>query len=270
MTFKNNKNLHMKTKISTLSLGIALSLSILISCGTQNNSTNNKIPDMHNSQTSLDYDGIYRGILPCADCEGIKTTLYLMRDQTYKIVSDYQGKEGGVFETSGKFSWDKSGSIITLKDQDGVTKYKVGEDHLIMLDQEGKTITSALAKNYILTKGNYSILNKKWRLMELMGKKISSQETLGKEGFLEFNDKENRYVASVGCNTISGQFSVESFNRIQLKGGISTMKACENNDLENQLKEVIRTADSFQVNGDELTLIKGRMAPLAKFKIPMN
>jgi heat shock protein HslJ len=71
-----------------------------------------------------------------------------------------------------------------------------------MLDQKGNAITGDLARNYILTKGNYSILNKKWRLTELMGKKITSNETMGKEAFLMLDDKENRYSASVGCNTI--------------------------------------------------------------------
>ncbi len=37
-----------------------------------------------NSRTSLDWDGIYRGVLLCADCEGIQTTIYLNRDLGYK------------------------------------------------------------------------------------------------------------------------------------------------------------------------------------------
>ena len=251
---------------------LGLALLTTVSCTTtQQVNKESKVPDIHNSQNSLSYDGIYRGILPCADCEGIKTTLYIMRDNTFKLVSEYLGKESNLFESKGTFTWDKTGSVIILKEQDGTTtQYKVGEDVLTMLDQDGKAVTGALAKNYILTKGNYSILNKKWRLMELMGQKITSKDTMEKEAYLMLNDKENRYAASVGCNTISGQFSVESFNRLQLKDGISTMMACENNDLEIKLKEALKTADSFQIHGDELILIKGRMAPLAKFKIPMH
>lgn len=242
----------------------------MVSCSTTKVG-HTQLPDMHTSQNALSYDGIYRGVLPCADCEGIKTTLYLMRDNTFKQVSEYMGKEGSAFETTGTFTWDKTGSIITLKEKDGSTsQYQVGEDVLTMLDQEGKAITGALAKNYILTKGNYAILNKKWRLVELMGKPVTPSQTMNKEAFLKLDDKENRYTASVGCNTISGAFTVESFNRITLQDGISTMMACENNDLEIQLKQALKTADSFQVNGDELILIKGRMAPLAKFKIPMH
>ena len=38
-----------------------------------------------NSQTSLDWDGIYYGVLPCADCPGIQTTLYLNKDLSFKL-----------------------------------------------------------------------------------------------------------------------------------------------------------------------------------------
>ena len=34
----------------------------------------------HNSMNSLDWEGIYTGLLPCADCEGIQTVIKLNRD----------------------------------------------------------------------------------------------------------------------------------------------------------------------------------------------
>ena len=35
------------------------------------------IPDMHTTMNSLDWDGTYTGILPCADCKGIETNITL-------------------------------------------------------------------------------------------------------------------------------------------------------------------------------------------------
>ena len=251
---------------------LGLALLTTVSCTTTQQVTKEtKVTNIHNSQNSLSYDGIYRGVLPCADCDGIKTTVYIMNDNTFKMVSESMEKESSVFEAKGTFTWDDTKKIILLKEENGtIHQFKVAEGHIVMLDQEGNLITSPLQKNYILTKDNYSILNKKWRLMELMGQKITSKDTMDKEAYLLFNDKENRYAASVGCNTISGAFTVESYNRLQLQDGISTMMACENNDLEIKLKQALKTADSFQIHGDELILIKGRMAPLAKFKIPMH
>lgn len=257
----------MKKQLLILSSGILFSFLLLMSCSTQKSAK--PIESTDNSQTSLDWDGIYRGTLPCADCSGIKTTVYLMRDQTFKMVSEYLGKDGQPFETKGKFSWNSAGNTVTLNSGNGKDIFFVGENTLTKLDASGNKITSALAPKYILTKGNYSILNKKWRLIELMGKPVVASSTT-KEAFIQFLDSENRYSASAGCNTLNGSFSTEGFNRIIFGQGMSTMMACPDMTMETELARVLKTADSFQVNGDELVLIKGRMAPLAKFKIPMN
>ncbi len=258
----------MKKHFLVLGAGFLFSLSSLMSCDAQKSTSTT--PDQHSSQSSLDYDGIYRGTLPCADCSGIKTTVYLMRDGSYKMLQEYMDKGDKPFESTGKFSWDKTGSIITINDNGQKTIFKVGENTLTQLDQDGKAITGQLARNYILTKGNYSLLNKKWRLVEIMGKPVKLQSTDTKEPFIIFDDATNRYSSSALCNTVNGSFSVEGFNHLTLKEGMTTMMACADMTLENQLKEVLRTADSFQINGDELVLIKGRMAPLARFKVPMH
>lgn len=48
----------------------------------------------HNSKNPLDWNGTYRGILPCADCEGIKTEVTLHKDRTYEIARKYLGQGG--------------------------------------------------------------------------------------------------------------------------------------------------------------------------------
>lgn len=107
-----------------------------------------------NSQNSLDWQGTYKGVTPCADCEGIETEITLKNDQTYVVKTTYLGKgDGKIFEEKGSFYWDKSGSDITLKTTNvGPSQYKVGENQLIQLDMEGKIITGALAEKYVLKK----------------------------------------------------------------------------------------------------------------------
>jgi copper homeostasis protein (lipoprotein) len=46
-----------------------------------NDSTTIIVIDEHNAKNSLDYIGMYKGIVPCADCEGIETILNL-RDES--------------------------------------------------------------------------------------------------------------------------------------------------------------------------------------------
>ena len=107
-----------------------------------------------NSQNSLDWQGIYKGVTPCANCEGIETEITLNDDLTYTIKTKYLGKgDGKVFEEKGSFVWDKNGSSISLEGLKGrPSQYKVGENRLIQLDMEGNIISGALAEKYVLTK----------------------------------------------------------------------------------------------------------------------
>src|SRR5262244_3980805 len=69
---------------------------------------------VHTSQTSLDWDGIYRGVLPCADCRGIQKTVYLNRDGSYLVKTKYLGKGDSARESSGTLTWNNRGNTITL------------------------------------------------------------------------------------------------------------------------------------------------------------
>jgi uncharacterized lipoprotein NlpE involved in copper resistance len=111
----------------------------------------NKPDTVHNSKNSLDWAGVYEGELPCADCSGIKTTISINADGSFKKKEVYQGKKGS-FDSQGVFAWDSTGSIITLSADAQKTSYKVGENKLMALDMDGKIIEGPLADKYILLK----------------------------------------------------------------------------------------------------------------------
>ncbi|MGL4746291.1 MAG: copper resistance protein NlpE [Shewanella sp.] len=116
---------------------------------TANTETQTTIPLGDTSQNALDWPGVYEGVLPCASCEGIQTTLTLQADNSFELKSIYLGKDESIFKVAGKFDWDSNGSKITLSDG---SKYLVGENQLFMLDTDGNRITGGLAENYILKK----------------------------------------------------------------------------------------------------------------------
>lgn len=263
-----NKNI-LNFKIA-FPITLMLFVFTLFSCEAQNNGKPTNPYPADNAQNALDYDGIYRGTIPCADCEGIKTTVYLMRNNTFKTIQEYLGKEDATFERSGKYTWNEAGNTVTLQTGNEKSIYFVGENTLTQLNQDGSKVMGVLAANYILTKDNYSILNRKWKLVELLGKPITNAQTGNENAVIQFSDKENRFSATAGCNIISGNFTTESYNRLKLSMGISTMKSCENMEIENHLKEVLNTADGFQIDGQNLILIRAKMAPLAKFVAPVN
>jgi uncharacterized lipoprotein NlpE involved in copper resistance len=113
------------------------------------------IVDSHNSENSLNWAGVYEGTTPCADCEGIKTVLELKQDKTFILTQTYLGKyedEEKEMGEEGSFSWDETGSKISLNAKDGNIQFKVGENQLTMLDMSGNLITGELADFYILKK----------------------------------------------------------------------------------------------------------------------
>lgn len=90
----------------------------------------------------------FRGILPCVDCGGIDTSLFLEKDGTWVMQQHYQdAKAPSVFSSWG--TWARTANKLVLTDSDGEKWYfhPAGES-LEMLDREGNTIQSSL--NYTL------------------------------------------------------------------------------------------------------------------------
>ncbi|MEX2593665.1 MAG: copper resistance protein NlpE N-terminal domain-containing protein [Anditalea sp.] len=54
----------------------------------------NKYAD--NSRNTQDWGGTYEGVVPCADCEAIKTVLTLNENRTFILKTTYQGKDDQV------------------------------------------------------------------------------------------------------------------------------------------------------------------------------
>lgn len=112
-------------------------------------------PTGDNSMTSLDWAGTYFATLPCGRCEGIEMWVTLHPDGTYALNTNYLGLNDALEEEfTGKFSWDQSGSVVTLEGINGTYpgKFKVGENRIWYLDAEGNKMTGEPADQYILIK----------------------------------------------------------------------------------------------------------------------
>jgi len=118
------------------------------------------VPDpAHSSQNSLDWPGTYEGVVPCADCPGIRTTLTLLANGTYILERQYldrgagTDRDTGTDRLQGAFEWTPDGGTIRLTGtHGGVHLYRVGENALFQLDQEGRRIQGPLAHAYTLTR----------------------------------------------------------------------------------------------------------------------
>ena len=132
-------------------------VSLLVCFASCNSKKESKQPEVqaidaaHNSQNSLNWDGVYTGVIPCADCPGIEVQLTLNTDATYTIQYSYMEREHS-FTYSGTFKWNETGNKITLDTQEMPSDYIVGENTLTQLDMDGNIITGELADKYVLTK----------------------------------------------------------------------------------------------------------------------
>lgn len=215
-----------------------------------------------NSRNSLDWQGVYTGTLPCADCPGIKTMIRLY-DDSYEMQSRYLERSDSVFTTRGSFSWNDEGSVITLSSGQNVAgKWKVGENRLIMLDKDGKEIAGSTASAYSLAKVQDGIKEKYWKLVELNGKPVVYKER-ARDSYLVLKEEGNKVNGNGGCNSFFGTYTLDG-TRLRFSGLGSTKMACPDLDIESEFFEVLSKTDSYHYRNDTLQLFRARMAPLAR------
>ena len=122
-----------------IAVPIVLAL-VLAGCSTTSPSTpttpTNPDP-AHSSRNSLDWAGTYEGVLPCADCPGIKLRLKLQQDGRYELSTQYLERQPAAQTVRGSFSWNAEGNAITLDAAGGGQQFRVGEGRLLQMNRDG-------------------------------------------------------------------------------------------------------------------------------------
>lgn len=232
-----------------------------------------EVIDTHAANNSLDYEGVYKGTIPCADCSGIETVLELKTNAKFTLFKKYLEKNDKGTTQTGTFTWNDKGNTITLSGiENESNQYFVGENQIFILDMDGKKVEGKMANLYILKKEvngdsvhaeSQLVVGKKYKLIELNGKKIDTKK---KDFFIEFN-KDGRFSAFAGCNNMAGEYKVENTFRIKFSKVLSTMMACDDMATEKEVAEVLELTDNLSLNKNSLSLNKARMAPLARFEL---
>ncbi|HWK52904.1 MAG TPA: copper resistance protein NlpE N-terminal domain-containing protein [Hyphomicrobiales bacterium] len=219
----------------------------------------------HNSRNALDWAGTYRGVLPCADCEGIETVVTLNADGTYTGSTRYLGERGlDTDDEQGTFQWDEGGNAISLSGGDPA-RYQVGENRLTRLALDGSVITGVLAEHYVLTKLMGDVTERYWKLVELHGQPVTALE---QEPHFILKVAENRVTGFAGCNGFSGSYTLDAANaRLSFGQLAMTRKFCSvGMEVERSFSEVLEQADSYFLEGNSLTLNRASLMPLARFE----
>ncbi|NDV83301.1 copper resistance protein NlpE [Bacteroides sp. 51] len=132
-------------------------IGVLLSCSNSKQGHSKKtvdeqeqVIDAHNARNSLDYQGTYTGIIPGDDGKTMNISIALTESEYVLRITPLKENEETTIK-EGKYTWDKSGSVITLIGVKGIpSKYFVAENQLRQLDKDGKQYVGENAANYIL------------------------------------------------------------------------------------------------------------------------
>lgn len=111
----------------------------------------------NHTDKSLEFHGVFYGFLPCNDCNGIKTTLSLIQNNNYLLVTQYAKESSREFYEKGKYSWNDENHTIVLTPRKGGTStrhYHIeNEGTLIQLNDDGTRMTNE-ADRYVLQRSD--------------------------------------------------------------------------------------------------------------------
>ena len=226
---------------------------------------------VNKDKKSPELTGVYVGMLPCADCSGIKTEIRLNRDSTYETAAMYLGKSAGAFLSHGHYKWDKNAGKIILEKGEGFniapSQFLVQKDSLIGLNAEGKRFQGPLPPHtFCFQKISFddTITGKYWRLIELNGKKVLFYKNLKRVPHFILK-ADNKINGTDGCNTFVGNYKILTKNKIQFSGFISTKMACLDAPYQKDFLKLLEHTEYYLLQGDTLSLGKTRITPSAKF-----
>jgi heat shock protein HslJ len=212
----------------------------------------------------FDWQGQYYGTPRCSIhqvCLNVETTLTLMKGNHYELralhlwLDSLNQSHRQVLFDKGNFVW--SGNKIKLLGLKEImpTEYKIEQDQVILLDWNGHDTKNSYRSEFILTKtGNEKIEDRRWKLMELNGKKINGN---GQTHYVIFHSQNSILEAKAGCNQLNNHYTIKNGSELSISQGISTLMACPNQEIEEEFTEMLTEADQFAVDNDELILKKG-------------
>lgn len=231
--------------------------------GVQDNNQISHMDTAHSSRNSLDWSGVYQGVLINDKEQEVQTEVRLNEDLTYELASRESRKKSVVKTESGNFSWNADGSTVELKRRGRVERYKVTENKLIRLDEKNRDSGSAIAGN-ALQKEQDGINNKYWKLIELNGRPIKVSDQFRREPHFILR-ADSTVNGHGGCNGFGGNYRMEGMNGIRFSQLMSTLIACDGVEFEPEYLRMFEEIDNYSLKNDTLSLNKAKRAPSARF-----
>ena len=223
-------------------------------------------PNQGDETTAIDLSGIYFDTLPCADCSGIATMVWLKQDssflyETLYLDTDYQGST-----IQGRYTFSPSKQKVVLIPNDSLEEMiqlKPKRGQLMMLDREGKLIEGSLAASYHLHKDTSQLVQQTWLLSSLEG--LALPQDLKSKPYIFFQKMGAKASGHGGCNAFFGAYQLSSGQQLRLGPLASTKMYCDIMAVESKLHEKLVQCRFYSVSNNELTLLNDQKEKLALF-----
>lgn len=219
--------------LSILLAALAVALS---ACATSGDATAGAPDAAHSSRNALDWAGTYEGMLPCADCPGIKTRLTLRQDGSYEISRVYIDRNPKPFVEQGRFAWLPGGNAVKLEGQGGSQRFAVGEGRLALLDPDAAPAWPP-SPRYVLTHVTTQEVPDVKRTLESHRWTLSSATDAGGKPIAALSANRSRPIVfhfgggrlgiEGGCNRSFGGYQIDAEGRLVVNRMASTMMACD-------------------------------------------
>lgn len=209
----------------------------------------------------------FEGVIPCADCPGIRQRIVLQADGRFRSRMTYLERDRS-FDEAGSWTIDGRMLVLTAK---GTQRWAIRDANAIaMLDQQGQPIVSAA--NYTLTRTSaapaapltrrLALAGPRWVLVKIVDRAVTPAPD-GRAPFLQFDAAAGRFNGDGGCNRLAGGF-VQKDASLTLGPTVRTMMACVGPvmETENRFAGVLQQVKTWAIAGRTLTLGDGTMALL--------
>lgn len=213
------------------------------------------------SETSLDWSGVYQGVLTEPGHLKVETVLTLNSDHTYVMTCKAGDEKGEAKVYRGLFAWMSDGGSVLLNDVgDHPSMFKVGENQLFQLDDNAKLVKGPDEGRVVLRKTAEAAVptlqGTRWELVELPGKDFPVDPE-AKRPYLVF-EKGAKVGGFAGCNQFGGKCAEKGDQQLKISQLVATKMACPELGLENAFMTSLEQVDRYKILGATLYLYQGQ------------
>ena len=195
------------------------------------------VVDMHNSQNSLDWSGVYEGIVACQDCPGTQMRLMLGQDGSFELSRRALIRGATPATATGQFTWQPDGNTIVLDASGGAQGFAVGEGRVIVLNSDGSRPDAAGASLLRLASAQLDARTGLAEMLETHRWTLSSATGAGNQPVVSlfpaadrpfvFSFAGSRLLVEGGCNGLRGGYQLGADGLLTLSQLASTQMACD-------------------------------------------